>query len=111
MYPAAGEAKKATAAATSSGVPKRPAGISASISFWISSTLCPVDAALPSIMETKRWVNVAPGKTLLTVIPQGANSTESVLDQLATAARIVLLTPNPRRGALTDVDITLIIRP
>ena len=75
------------------------------------STLCPVDAALPSIMETKRWVIVAPGNTLLTVIPKGANSTERVLDQLATAARIVLLTPRPRRGAFTEVDMTLIIRP
>ena len=63
------------------------------------------------MMAVRRSVAVAPGSTLLTVIPLGASSVAKVLDQLPTAARTVLLTPRPCSGALTLVEMTLTMRP
>ena len=40
-----------------------------------------------------------PGNTLFTVIPYAPNSIDNVFAQLATAARMVLETPNPGIGA------------
>src|ERR1700740_3625545 len=107
MYDAAGEARNATALAISYASAKRPAGISCNISFFTSSNATPVREDLFSMMPLKRTVFVAPGNTLLTVIPNCATSLESVLDQLATAARMVLETPNPFNGILTEVDMIL----
>src|SRR5690349_5929584 len=93
MYDAAGEARKATAAAISEGSAKRAIGISFIISFDNSSYDSPVFADLFSMMDFNRWVLVAPGNTLLTVIPKGASSLAMVLLQFATAARMVFETP------------------
>ena len=54
---------------------------------------------------------VAPGKTLFTVMPYWPTSLASVFAQLPTAARMVLDTPKPCKGAFTDVEMILIIRP
>src|SRR6185312_9454714 len=58
-----------------------------------------------------RGVFVEPGKTLLTVMPNGASSVASVLDQLATAQRVVLETPRPAMGSFTEVEMMLTMRP
>ena len=62
-----------------------------------------IDSILP--------VLVLPGKTLFTVIPKGANSNESVFDQLAIAPRTVFDTPSPLIGIFTEVEMTLMILP
>ncbi len=111
MYAAEGDAKNATAAARSFGLPKWPAGISEIISSSTVSILLPNFEALFSIILSSRPVFVAPGSTLFTVIPKGPNSIDKVFAQLATAPRMVFETPNPGIGILTDVDIILIIRP
>jgi len=58
-----------------------------------------------------RGVFVDPGNTLLTVMPNGASSAASVLDQLATAQRVVLETPRPAMGSFTEVEMMLTMRP
>src|SRR6266480_8134852 len=60
IQPPLGEQRKATSAAESSGRPRRPSGISASIRSRSSDESQPV--------------SVGPGSTALTLIPRGANS-------------------------------------
>src|SRR5688572_29075067 len=64
IYAAAGDARKATAAAISSGLPNLRIGISASISESISSSFTSFLAALLLTIDFNRSVSVAPGKTL-----------------------------------------------
>ena len=68
-------------------------------------------AALASAKPVRRAVWVAPGSTLLTVMPWGATSVAQVLAQFATAPRTVLDTPNPTSGAFTEVLMTFTMRP
>src|SRR5690606_7326230 len=65
MYPAASESRKATVAATSSGVPTRPAGII----FRACSTTCGSSIS----------VSISPGATQLTVMRRLASSSASAL--------------------------------
>ena len=111
MYAAAGLAKNAVNAATSSGLPNLPAGISANISASISSIWLLVFAAFELIIFSKRTVLVAPGKTLFTVIPYLATSKLNVFAQPATAALVAFETPKPFNGCFTEVEIILIILP
>ena len=76
-----------------------------------SSGVWPVFSALAAARVVSRAVNVAPGRTLLTVMPSAATSLAQVLAQLATAPRTVLDTPNPASGAFTEVLMTLTMRP
>ena len=69
------------------------------------------DFALDVMSEDNLSVSVKPGKILFTVIPHLDTSNENVFDHEATAPRIVLETPNPCMGCLTEVEIILIIRP
>src|SRR5690606_23801824 len=109
MYAAAGEARNATALAASDDSATRPDGLSWSISFLTASVVALVFDALFSIMDDKRPVAVAPGKTLFTVMPNCPTSLASVFAQLATAARMVLLTPRLGNGCFTDVEMILMI--
>lgn len=84
--------------AISSGSAKRRIGISCIISCVTAVSVLPADFDLLLMMEYSRWVPVAPGNTLFTVIPSAATSLASVFDQLATAARMVLDTPSPCKG-------------
>src|ERR1043166_4422501 len=68
MNEASGEARKATAAATSSGLPKRPIGV-------ICRTTSSEAAGTSAVMS----VSMKPGATALTVAPFLANSRASVL--------------------------------
>ena len=111
IYPAAGDAKKAMAFAVSSGLPNRFKG---TVLFMVSVTtsieILP-ELDFDSMSEDSRSVAVKPGRILFTVIPFLATSKESVFAHDATAPRIVLETPNPCMGCLTEVEIILIIRP
>src|ERR1043165_7982680 len=111
MYEAAGDARKATAAPNSDGSPKRCIGISALHSSDTASSETPRLSALERKRLRRRSVDMEPGSTLLTVIPKGASSPARVLDQLATAARMVLETPRLRSGVLTEVEMICMIRP
>src|SRR5215208_4820868 len=78
MYPARSEARKATAAAMSSGSARRRIGTartSASTSFW------PPSAAIPSSMG----VRVGPGQTAFAVMPARAVSRAIVFVNAITA--------------------------
>ena len=99
------------ACAISSGWPTRPAGTLAAMPARMSSGVWSVDAALASANPVKRAVCVAPGNTLFTVMPWMATSVAHVFAQLATAPRTVFDTPKPASGALTEVLMTLTIRP
>ena len=61
--------------------------------------------------EDNLQVSVKPGNILFTVIPHLDTSNENVFAHEATAPRMVLETPNPCIGCLTEVEIMLIIRP
>src|ERR1043166_9474065 len=98
-------------AAIASGQPERGAGISASISSETSSLVAPVLDTLLDMMPSRRAVEVAPGRTLLTVMPKGASSLAMVFAQEATAPRMVLLTPRFFRGIFTEVEITFTTLP
>src|SRR5690625_3745448 len=111
IYCAAGLAKKAAASATSSGLAKRLAGTILFIVLITSSSLLSSRLERVLIIDANRGVAVNPRRTLFTVIPCGPNSFAMVLLQLATAPRIVLLTPSPSIGCFTEVEIMLIIRP
>jgi hypothetical protein len=108
MYAAAGDARKATALATSSGLAKRFMGTAPAIAAATSSSDLPVLFALLAIMLVRRSVSVAPGSTLFTVMLNCPTSFAQVLLQLATAPRTVLLTPNPLQrdfnGSRNDVN-------
>ena len=99
------------AAPISSASPKRRKGTACAMRASTSAGDWPVLAALASAIWSKRAVRVAPGSTLFTVMPSGPSSLARVLAQLATAPRTVLETPRPSRGCLTDVEITLTMRP
>jgi len=111
IYEAAGDARKATAAAISEGSANLDMGISFIISCDNASNDSPVLADLFSMIDFKRCVFVAPGYTLFTVIPKGASSFAIVLLQFATAARIVFDTPRFFNGTFTEVEMILMIRP
>ena len=66
--PASEPARKHTAAATSSGVPRWPNGISAAQSTWAFS-----------LMARVMSVSIMPGATTLTVIPRDATSRANAL--------------------------------
>ncbi len=63
MYEASSEARNATAAAISSGVPKRPSGVAVRIPSWIASDRPDVSS-----------VSTNPGATALQVMPREASS-------------------------------------
>ena len=88
MYDAAGEARKATAFAISSGVANRFIGISSIISDSTSLTEIPVFEDLFSMILFNSPVPVAPGNTLLTVILNAPTSLAQVFAQFPTAARM-----------------------
>ncbi len=111
MYEAAGLARKATAFATSDGFAIRRSGTQAIHSFSSSSRLIPLFFAIAGLSVSSLGVAVNPGSTLFTVIPNSPSSIERVLDQLATAPRMVLETPNPTMGAFTVVEMILLMRP
>src|SRR6185312_16364829 len=104
---AAGEHRNATAAAISAGSAKRRIGISDSISCCMAAVSTPDFCARVCTICSMRGVLVEPGSTLLTVMPNGASSVASVLDQLATAQRVVLETPSPAMGSFTEVEMML----
>ena len=105
------EGKNAIAAATSCGSEILPNGISLIMSCLASSKVIPFFSALVLMIDSNRPVIVAPGNTLFTVMPNGPNSSDNVFDQLATAPRMVLETPNPRNGTFTEVEMILMMRP
>ena len=96
---------------TSSGSPVRFMGTELAICARISAVEAPVLLALFETICSNRAVFVAPGSTLLTVIPCTPTSLAQVLAQLATAPLIVLLTPRLFSGCLTLVLMTLMMRP
>src|SRR5690606_8445870 len=106
-----GEAKTATAFATSAGLPTRCKRtiFLISVSTSLDGFLC-FSARLFTICDNLS-VLVAPGTTLLTVIPNVPNSLAKVLDQLATAPLTVFDTPRLSNGIFTDVEIIFIILP
>ena len=111
IYAAAGDAKNATALATSSAFPKRFMGISFSISSRIASTGTFNFSLRVLTSACNLSVSVAPGKTLFTVIPNSPYSLAIVFAQLATAQRVVLLTPKFGKGCFTEVEMILMMRP
>ena len=64
-----------------------------------------------AMIDFSLFVFVNPGRILFTVIPYSPNSKDKVFAQFATAALMVLETPNPAIGALTEVEIMLTIHP
>src|SRR5882762_11637981 len=95
MYEAAGDARKATAAATSSGVPARPIGV-------CSPAICSdsVDDA----------VAIHPGATPLIVIPSSAVSNATARIIPSTAAFAAPYAEDPRlltSGPVTDETFTM----
>lgn len=79
MYPASGEARKPTAAATSSGSARRPSGIPAMIRSLSTD-------GNASSLASIRAVRVTPGATQFTVTPAVANSNAADRVMLITAA-------------------------
>ena len=75
MYPAASDARKHTAAATSSGVPKRPSGIADAQLAWASV-----------LMSRVMSVSMSPGATTFTVIDREATSRASAFEKPMTPA-------------------------
>src|ERR1041385_4264401 len=61
--------------------------------------------------DSSRWVRVEPGRMLLTVMPSGATSFETVFAHPAMAARTVLETARPPIGSRTEVEMMLMMRP
>src|SRR5690606_17532585 len=111
MQPAAGEHRKATAAAVSSGRAKRRSGTLATISSNTACSLRPPRCARVRMICSIRGVSVKPGNTLLTVMPSGPSSQARVLAQAATAQRAVFETPSPLIGSFTEVEMMLTMRP
>src|SRR4029078_1654675 len=110
-YEPAGEARKAATAAISAGSPKRFMGISFFIlCSTLSASVFAFFAFVP-ISEARRWVEILPGKRLLTVILNGPSSFAIVFAHEATAPRIVLDTPKFFNGILTVVEMILMMRP
>ena len=76
-----------------------------------SSTVIPPREALPLKSASSRAVFVKPGMTLFTVMPKRPSSDASVFVQFAIAARTVFETPRPLIGVITEVLVTLMMRP
>src|SRR5690606_9558563 len=93
------------------GLAKRLAGTACFMTFAASSSEWPDLADLFLIISVNLSVLVAPGRTLLTVIPNWPSSLAKVLLQLATAPLMVLLTPSPSNGCFTEVEMILMMRP
>src|SRR5436305_14859644 len=89
MYDARSEARKATAAAISSGRAIRRIGTSAAHPSIISSLLFPSRAPRSTACSSCRAVRVQPGATLLIVTPSAATSFESDLAHPVRPARPV----------------------
>ena len=111
IYDAALEAKNPTTTAISLASPKRPMGMWARISSVTAAALVFLRLALLAMIASSRSVRVAPGRTLLTVIPCDATSRDRVFAHDATAARTVFETPSPAMGMRTEVEMMLIMRP
>ena len=73
--------------------------------------LPPAREARPLMIALSRAVAVKPGRTLFTVMPNGASSAAIVFAQFATAPRIVFESPRFLIGVTTDVEMMLTMRP
>src|SRR5438105_1811123 len=111
MYDARSEARKATAAAISSGRAIRRIGTSAAHPSIISYLLFLSHEPRSTAFSSCRAVRVQPGATLLIVTPSAATSFESDLAHPVRPARTVFDSSKPAIGCLTEIDVTLTTRP
>ena len=96
--------------ACSSAVPRRCSGMVVHQRLRMISVGTSSSSAIAVASSSSRSVRVKPGNTLFTVTP-GGSSLASDLAHEAIAPRIVLDTPRFGSGSLTEVEMTLMIRP
>src|ERR1700679_688027 len=102
------DARNAIVAATSSGDPKRPTGISLARSRKPSSRSSPYSRRLVLMALV---VRIGPGHTAFTVMPNGARSRASDLVKPTMAAFDAAYVARRRPGRNAALDETLTIRP